>query len=202
MSRIRIGIVALLAFAAIAAVMPAAALAAKSNAVHHVRTATVFGTLTSFDATSAVVTTVNGPVNINLTANTDYLPNNQAAAVAGFKDGDQVFARGTFRNGFWTTSIRYDLVPFVVSALTRFDGKYQVPASAVSTTLTILIRKGVTRTFNTDANTNYYDDGKIDKTPAHDLTPNVPLTVWALEYSNSSWLAKSVVIHDSEAHNG
>ena len=90
----------------------------------------------------------------------------------------------------------------MISKHAKFDGKYQVPASAVSPTLTILIRKGVTKTFNTDANTKYYDDGHIVKNPAPDLKPNVPLTVWALEYTDSSWLAKSVIIHDSEANNG
>lgn len=201
MSRIRIGIVALLAFAAIAAVLPAGALAAKSIAAQRPRTASVFGSLTSFDATSAVIATPGGPVNIHLTPSTNYLPNNQAAAVAGFKDGDQVLARGYFRNGFWTTSIRYDLVPFVITALDKFDGRLQLPAAS-ATTLTILIRKNVTRTFNTDANTRYYDDGKLDTTPSKDLKQGTKLTVRAVEYSDSSWLAKSVVIHDSEADNG
>jgi hypothetical protein len=80
----------------------------------------VFGNLVSFDQNGAVVGTPNGNVNINFTANTDYYPNNQAAAVAGFKVGDQVLARGYFRNGFWTATIRYDLVPSAI--YTRKDG--------------------------------------------------------------------------------
>jgi hypothetical protein len=181
--------------------MPAAVMAAKAKPVHRPPTASVFGSLASFTATSAVVTTPAGPVNINLTPTTDYLPNNQATAVAGFKVGDQVLARGYFRNGFWTASIRYDIVPFVVSGLNKFIGRLQLPAASANS-VTILIRKGVTRTFNTDANTRYYDDGKLDKNPTKDLKQNTLLTVYAVEYSDGSWLAKSVVIHDSEAHNG
>ena len=187
MSRIRIGIVAFLTFAALAAVMPAAALAAKPHVVSRTATASVFGSLASFDATTAVITTPGGPVDINLTAATDYRPNNQTAAVAGFKVGDQVLARGTFRNGFRTDWIRYDVVPFVVSGLNKFDGRLQLPAVSPNT-LTILIRKGVARTFYTDSNTLYYHGGRLIMYPGRFLQENVALTIRALEYSNSTGL--------------
>jgi Domain of unknown function (DUF5666) len=199
-NRAKLAIIALVGVAVLGATIPAGVLAAKPKAPP---AAVVFGNLVSFDQNGAVVGTPNGNVNINFTANTDYYPNNQAAAVAGFKAGDQVLARGYFRNGFWTATIRYDLVPFAISGVVKFEGRLvATPAASPPFTLTIMIRKNVNKTFLTNDSTRYYDDGKLDKDPLHDLHVNVPLTIYGQEYSDSSWLARVVVIHDNEPNNG
>lgn len=85
-------------------------------------------------------------------------------------------------------------MPFGGSGLVKFDGRLQLTA-VLPNTLTILIRKGIVRTFNTDANTRYYRGGRLIKYPGRFLRENLPLTIRACEYSNSAWLAKPVVIH-------
>ncbi|HZT95277.1 MAG TPA: DUF5666 domain-containing protein [Chloroflexota bacterium] len=192
MNRLKFAVITI--FAAVALiVLPAAASAKVTHKAPP--NGQVFGSLVSFSQSSALISTPNGNVSVNLETWTRYVTDDQAAAVAGLKDGDQVDAVGRYHDGtLFTDTLRYDTSAFAVSGSVRFMGRYD--KSSTPSTIVLDLGKGRQRSFDADANTRYYDDGKEQAKP--ELKAGVPLTVWAQEYSDSSWLAKSVIIRDCE----
>lgn len=193
MSRFKAVSSAFLTFAVVSLILPAAVVAAQAShhKVNRHPEGQVFGSLVSYNADSAVISTNAGNVTVMLLSDTAYVTFDQAAAVAGLQDGDQVLAIGRYFDGtLHVDRLRYDIHPFAVSKLIRFEGRYQ---SNTSTTLTIVIRRDhvdVARIFNTDANTRYYVHGKRVSAPTYE--PNERIRVWARQFSDQSWLAKIV----------
>lgn len=191
--RLKSAVVALAVLAALMAIIPNAALAAHPSAKPNAPASSeVFGTLTSLTSTEAVIMTRTEPVSVVLLPTTAYVSYDYAAATAGLKVGDNVEATGTFHDGILHADrLRYDTVPFIVSKLTTFDGLYVTPSSTGSTTITLQLRPGVLITFNTDANTRYYQDGRRLTGPPT-FTADERVIVGAYQFSDQSWLARTV----------
>lgn len=190
MSRIKTAIIALFTFAAVLAIVPGAALAA-----HHVKPpkrhpqAEVFGTLVSFTSNEAVIQTKTEKVSVTLMPTTAYVTYDQSAAIKGLDVGDAVDATGLYFDGtLHADRLRYADAAFPVSKLTRFDGRYSASAAG---TLTLRLRRNVMITFNVDANTRYFQNGRRLLAPPT-YKANEHILVWAQQYSDQSWLAKIV----------
>lgn len=197
MKRFKPAAIVFAALAAIALVIPGAVMAAPAQhsrpAVHPA--GTVFGVLESIDSKKAIIHTKGAHVKVALEPIVNYVTNDQAAALAGLQIGDQVEAFGRYFDGTLRAErIRYDTVPFVVSNVIRFDGRYvssTPPTTTADGTLTIVLRRGIDITFNVDANTKYFARGhRLAGPPAYGA--NDHLLVAAQEYSDQSWLARAV----------
>ncbi|GEM_PF-2774397 len=192
MTRLRTTVIAIFALAAVLLAIPAAAMAAHpaAKAPNRHPAGMVFGTLQQFDQNSATIQTKAGPVNVALEPVMAYVAYDQADAVAGLKDGDQVAAYGHYYDGTLRAErLRYATSPFAVSKLIRFSGHYE-SSDSTANTLTINLRKGVDITFNVDKNTRYFDNGK--RVTAPNYLPHELIRVWARQFSDQSWLAKVV----------
>lgn len=145
----------------------------------------------SIDATNAVISTKAGDVNVLLVHGAIYVTFDEAAVAAGLQPNDAVIAFGRYFDGtLHADRVRYDTTPFRISNIREFDGRI---AGFTSSTVTVQIRKNVAITFNTNANTRFWDNGVRVTSPSYML--NEHIRVWASEYSNQSWLAAVVRLH-------
>jgi hypothetical protein len=182
----------LFVLAALLLAVPAAVLAARPAATPP--TSHVFGSLESLSSTTAVITTRLGDIDVALDPVTAYVSYDQAAALAGIKDGDQVDASGVYRDGtLHADRLRYDTSPFFVTGAIKFNGHY---SASTSSSLTLQLKKKNLITFNTDANTRYFLNGQ--RVAAESYEANEHVIVWAREYSNQTWLA--VVVNAIDHH--
>jgi hypothetical protein len=116
----------------------------------------------------------------------------EAAVAAGLIAGDDVLATGNYFDGTLRVDhLRYDNVPFAVSAQIRFEGLYQATPTPAANTLTIMLKNGNNITFNLDASTKYFRNGhRLAHPPI--FHQNERTVVWAVEYTDQSWLASIV----------
>lgn len=155
----------------------------------------VLGTLTSFNETSATITTPSGTTaTVALAAGTRYVAHRQAAAIAGLKTGEQV-AVSTVTKGTTTQAavLEFDTAPFGVSV--RFAG---TASSSTSTSLTVAIAGGGTVTVQLNGSTTYRVNGtKATSLPA--TVQNQPVVVDAQAMTNGGIVARTVAIGQSAA---
>ena len=192
MTRIKAAALGVLGLATVLAIIPVAALAAHHQTVARHPAGTIYGSLVSYNATSAVILTKAGDVTVKFQPSVAYVTYDQTAVGLGLQDGDQIKADGVFNDGTLRVDrLRYDNVPFVISGLLQKNGTY---SSSTSTSLTItLAATGNMLTFNTNANTRFFLNGKRVKSPT--FTANERLSVWAVQFSDQSWLARIVDLH-------
>lgn len=145
------------------------------------------GKLVDLDPNSALIKRANGTVvKVKLTDNTDYRPNNQAAAIAGLKQGDFVSARVSDGGEGFTQVLRYGLHDFCLRPNEIIvEGKITDHSAR---TLTIAAKNGDPYIFELTNQTHYFVNGHpVANRP--DLDNGEAVRVKALREADGSYSA-------------
>lgn len=196
MKFLKLSAVALFALGAVGLVVPGTVLAAKGgNSAHAHKVKVEFGNLDAYSAGSSA--TING-VTVVLTKHTKLIAEDAAASTAGPTVGDSAAAFVRWHKGTEIAKkLEYGTTSFAFKKK-HFSGRY---VSNDATTLTIKTKSShhtwTDRTFNTDSNTKYFDNGKSVSTPTY--SANERVNVRGLEMTDGTWYAAVVkLLHNTK----